>query len=329
VKTGSHPVLEATAADILALVGDGVVSTDENGCIILFNRAAEEMFGYTFEEVLGRDVELLIPSRFRARHTDEAQRFASGVSATQRIMGHRREVTGLRRDGVEFPAEATLSRRKLAGRTTLTAVIRDISERHELDERRRLLSAELGHRMKNVMALVQAVVRLSSREADSLETYRDALQGRLEAIARAQDRLVERRSGGATLLEQLRAELDSYENAQQTNIRLDGPPVTLDAQLGVSLGLVLHELTTNAAKYGALSTPGGRIEVTWSISDDAPRRVRLAWRETGGPPVTRPTRRGFGTTLIERSLANNKGYRADLRYLPEGLLCEIELPLGA
>jgi PAS domain S-box-containing protein len=161
VKTGSHPVLEATAADILALVGDGVVSTDENGCIILFNRAAEEMFGYTFEEVLGRDVELLIPSRFRARHTDEAQRFASGVSATQRIMGHRREVTGLRRDGVEFPAEATLSRRKLAGRTTLTAVIRDISERHELDERRRLLSAELGHRMKNVMALVQAVVRLS------------------------------------------------------------------------------------------------------------------------------------------------------------------------
>lgn len=452
-----------SGSDVLALVGDGVVSTDENGRVLLFNRAAEEIFGYKADEVLGEAVEMLIPERFRHGHAGDVQEFAAGTEATRRIMGHRREVLGRRKNSEEFPVEATVSRRTLNGRTVLTVVVRDISERNrfeqelearnralaasenqlrlalkggrmgtwqwnlrtdeldgdapmrqlwclpgrgtlnvgtaferihpedlpdlkaaldqaigrggeykcefrivdpkgstrwlagqgavlrspageaetmlgvtfdvterrEIEEQRRLLSAELNHRMKNMMALVQSVVALTSRNASSVESYKRSLQGRLGAIAETQSLLMESNWSSLTLIEQLLSELGPYRNAEGTNVALDGPTIAFDPKAGLSVGLVFHELATNAAKYGALSVPTGRVEVKWRIEDgEGGHRLVLKWREVGGPTVSPPTRRGFGSTLIERTLSQSLGGAVEMDYRREGVVCRIELPLN-
>ena len=140
---GSHPASAASGSDILALIGDGVVSTDGSGRILLFNRAAEEIFGYEADEILGETVEILLPRRFRARHVSDVKAFAADSEATRRIMGHRRDVLGQRKNGEEFPVEATLSRHVLSGNTTLTVVIRDVSERRHLEQELETRTASL------------------------------------------------------------------------------------------------------------------------------------------------------------------------------------------
>ena len=141
---GSHPASAASGSDILALIGDGVVSTDGSGRILLFNRAAEEIFGYEADEILGETVEILLPRRFRARHVSDVKAFEADSEATRRIMGHRREVLGQRKNGEEFPVEATLSRHVLSGNTTLTVVIRDVSERRHLEQQLETRNRELA-----------------------------------------------------------------------------------------------------------------------------------------------------------------------------------------
>jgi PAS domain S-box-containing protein len=459
----NHPASAASGSDILALIGDGVVSTDESGHILLFNRAAEEIFGYDADEIFGKAIEILLPSRFHARHVSDVQAFAAGSEATRRIMGHRREVLGRRKNGEEFPVEATLSWHVLDGRITLTVVIRDVSEsrrfeqeleahnrklaasesrlrlaleggrmgtwewnlqnnelvgdgamrhlwglseqgplnvddafakvhpddlpelrrvldraiakdgefarefrvldreessrwvagqgavlwgrageaetmvgvtfdvseRRELEEQRRLLAAELNHRMKNMMTLVQSVVSLTSRGTSSVDAYKQALQGRLGAIAKSLN-LTQGGESRTTLLDQILRELEPFRNADGTNVVLEGPPISFDAKMGLSVGLVLHELATNAAKYGALSVSTGVVEVKWGIEQgDGSRLLTLEWRESGGPPVSPPTHRGFGSTLIETSLTRSLRGTVKFDYLPRGLLCRIMVPLDA
>lgn len=459
-----NPVLVATGSDILDLIGDGVISTDERGKILIFNRAAEEMFGWKTADVLGKPVDVLIPKRFHHAHSSELQGFVRGAQLIQRTMGARREVLGLKKDGSEFPVEATVSRRSLSSRTILTVVVRDVSERRcleqklaernaahaasenrlqlaltgarmgtwewnlksdvligdvatrmllglgegeglsveivagrvhpddlpglnqeladirhhgagerqgefrvvrpdgstgwvawkgiialgasddrrtmtgvtfdvterrHLDEQRQLILGELNHRMRNMMALVSSVVNLSAREATSVDAYKDALQGRLGSIAETQSLLLKSGWNGATLIEQLLVELGPYRNVAGTNIVLCGPAITFEPAIGLSVGLVLHELATNAVKYGSLGVATGMVEVDWAMEGEtADTRLVLKWKETGGPMVRPPTRRGFGTTLIEKLLGRSLGADVDLDYRPEGLLCRIILPLN-
>ena len=313
--------------DLLALVGDGIVCTEQSGRIILFNRAAESLFGYTEQEVLGRPVEMLMPEHQRASHREEVGRFARSSDAQSRRMGHRREIVGRRRDGAEFPLEATLSRLAIDGRTVLTVVVRDISERRRAEEERRLVASELAHRMKNVMAVVSSVVVLAGRGSRSVDTYRDAIQGRLAAIARASDILVGGSLEGASLQCLIEAQLAPFRDGDGRNIRLSGPPVAIPGSWATTLALIIHELATNAVKHGALGVPAGHVELSWTLGGERQSRLELEWRESGGPPVSAPARRGFGTEVIERSLSRAQGASARLTYAPRGLLCRITLPL--
>lgn len=318
-----HPGIE----ELLALVGDAIVSIDEGGRILLFNRAAESLFGYARQEVLGSPVECLMPDRFGARHREEVSRYAGSPEARSRLMGQRREIWGRRRDGEEFPLEATLSRLAIGDRTLFTVVVRDITERRRAEEQRRLLTRELAHRMKNIMAVVHSVVRLAGRGSHSVEQYRRAVETRLAAIARASDLLVQASFEGMALQDLLEAELEPFRDQARRNILLSGPAVAIPERWAMTLALVFHELATNAVKYGALSIATGKVEVGWKLAGKEEGRLELIWRETGGPPVAAPSRKGFGTEVIERSLTRGRGGEARLSYLPEGLLCHIAVSL--
>ena len=312
--------------DIISLIGDAVVIIDTNGNIILFNRAAEVLFGYSSSEVLGHLIDVLIPVRFQNQHREDHSRFIAGHVAQRRAMGVGREVLGRRKDGTEFAVEVTLSRQLTDGHHIGTAVIRDVSDRKFEEKQRQLIASEVAHRLRNMMAVVTSIVSLTARAASSAADFKNALLGRFAAISRTNESLIRRAWSEADLRELIESELAPYQS-EDGRIKLEGPDLAIDPGIAVALALVFHELATNASKYGALSTPTGRIEVRWRTTVSEKRELELRWQETGGPVVSPPTRRGFGTTLISRSLRGHHG-EAELTYPAAGVSCSLRLPLA-
>ena len=196
-------------------------------------------------------------------------------------------------------------------------------ERKRAAERDQLLMAELDHRVKNTIANIQALVVQTSRSADSLTGFVEGLDGRIQSMAKAHSLLSQSRWEGVSIEMLLREELSPYASSH-SGVVLSGTDVLLTPKSALSLSLAVHELATNAAKFGALSRPGGRVAVDWRLAVDG--SIELSWNETGGPLVETPTRRGFGSTLIERALAMETGGRASLHYLRTGVVCEVFLP---
>ncbi|WP_060481016.1 HWE histidine kinase domain-containing protein [Pseudomonas sp. NBRC 111119] len=189
------------------------------------------------------------------------------------------------------------------------------SERSKAEVRQRILNEELNHRVKNILSLIGALVAHPTSESQTLQGYVATLQGRIQALALAHDQVV-RGDGGGRLAMLLDAELSPYRTASGV-IELQGPNVILDARAYSVMALVLHELATNAAKYGALSRPGGTLSVTWSL--DEAGACTIEWQERGGPPVRAPSRNGFGSVLISRSIPFDLGGTSQVEYCPEGL----------
>ena len=196
-------------------------------------------------------------------------------------------------------------------------------ERKRSAARDQLLMAELDHRVKNTIANIQALVVQTSRSADTLTGFVKGLDGRIQSMAKAHSLLSQSRWEGVSIDKLLREELNAYANGHFAVV-LSGIDFLLTPKSALSLSLAVHELATNAGKYGALATPGGRVTVSWRLADDG--GIELSWSETGGPSVEPPTRRGFGSTLIERALAMETGGRANIHYLRTGVVCEIFLP---
>jgi PAS domain S-box-containing protein len=200
--------------------------------------------------------------------------------------------------------------------------IEDIHDRRMADEQMRTVARELEHRVKNVFALMQALVRQSARSAESVEHYREALEARLSALAQAQSLITAEPGAGAVSLPDLvRTALGPFDLDRNAGCAT-GPDVSVPAQVAVPLALMLHELGTNAAKYGALSGAGGRVNLTWEVLEG---RVRMDWQERDGPPVIPPQSQGFGAKLIASALSGHGG-AAELSYEPDGIRCRIELP---
>jgi two-component sensor histidine kinase len=198
------------------------------------------------------------------------------------------------------------------------------------EEQQATLNHEISHRMKNTLAMVQAIATQTMRNAVDLDAARSALAARLVALGKAHDLLLSGTRESASIGTILRGALAIHEDAQANRLRLDGPPVQVGARAALSLALIVHELAINAAKYGALSVAGGHVRVAWSIDTTGPEPiVRLCWIERDGPPVTAPTNRGFGSRLIERGLAGAFGGEANLTYEPAGVVCELTAPLAA
>lgn len=317
------------SVDVLALVADSVICTDEDGYVILFNRAAEQSFGYTAGEVIGHHVDILLPQRYRAEHANQVQDFASTIGTADRLMGHQREVLGLRKNGEEFPAEASISRHLVNGRTILTVVHRDITDRKELEAQREAITQELDHRIQNVLSVVSSLVSLSAKSAASVDEFKHSLLERVRGLAATQAFL--RRSTGGTfcLRKLLLAELAHYQRTDGANVVIKGDTIALRSAAVQPLALVFHELATNSAKYGSFSDERGRVTVTFEVVGDGDERLlAIEWCETGGPPVERPSRSGFGTTLIEQVIRRAFQAEANLDYRPEGLVCQMKLPIA-
>jgi len=205
----------------------------------------------------------------------------------------------------------------------------DISERKRAEEQQALLVRELHHRVRNTLATVQAIMGSTARSSDTIEEFKDALIGRIGALAKTH-RLLTDEVGDVSFGDILHNELDAFDDGSDNRITLTGPDVPLSAQLAVSLGMAMHELTTNAAKYGALSVWGGKIDVTWSMTIEATRRtLNFDWIESGGPAVSPPQRQGFGSRLLEVVLPGQIQAAATIDYRPEGVRmhCVVPMPL--
>ena len=203
--------------------------------------------------------------------------------------------------------------------------IEDITARVEAQDLREVLIHELSHRVKNTLATVQAIASHSARQANSLEAFMVSFSGRLQALSRAHDLLVETGWTGSEVGVLARRTLDPYGVGER--VTLDGQEVTLRPQAGVAMVMILHELATNAAKYGALSGAEGHVSVTWRRAEGVDgEQVHVDWTETAGPRVEEPSRRGFGTVLVERLATNDLHGSARIAYDPTGLRCTLTFP---
>ncbi|AWN48651.1 histidine kinase [Methylobacterium terrae] len=211
---------------------------------------------------------------------------------------------------------------------SMAGVTLDVTERKRGDEHRALLAEELNHRVKNSLATVQSIANQTLAHATSLAEARTAFNARLQSLASAHDVLTRESWEGATLAEIVEESLRPFRTATGARFKTGGPPVRLPPRLALAFVMALHELATNAVKYGALSNAQGRVILNWDVVDGAsPGRLWLRWEEIGGPPVAEPTRRGFGSRMIERVLAAELGGTAEVEYRPRGVVATVEAPL--
>jgi PAS domain S-box-containing protein len=297
---------------------DAIITVDEGQRIVLFNPAAEQMFGCAVEDVIGQPLSRFIPEQHRANHDRHIQRFRE-LGATNRRMGALGAISGVRANGQEFPIEASISHISVQGERLSTVILRDITERKNSEEARSLLAREVDHRAKNALAVAEALIGLT--KADSVDAYATAIRGRIAAIARAQSLLSQSRWNGADLEEVICDELASYATGEQ--MKVSGPNLRCSPEAVQPLGLIFHELATNAAKHGALAKEGGHVVVSW---ERRPEHAVIYWEETGGRRLQMPSRFGFGTTLLEQLVTHQLGGEIDRRWETAGLKVRLRLP---
>jgi PAS domain S-box-containing protein len=298
---------------------DAIVVLDEHGLVQSLNKSAETIFGYAAEEVVGRKISMLMPEPETSRHDGHLARYRD--TGWRRIIGTGREVQGRRKDGSTVSLDLSVAEwRDAHGQRFFTGIMRDITLRKEVETRHRILMREVDHRAKNALAVVQSVVRLT--RANDPRAYAQAVEARVSALARAHTLLAEQGWVGADLKALVAVELAPYV---ATSVSLLGPAVPIAHTAAQPLGMVLHELATNAAKYGALSRPGGTVTLRWCFAGGA---LRVRWEERGGPQIEAPpSRRGFGSRLIEAMVRTQLGGTVDLLWTPSGLACVIAVPL--
>jgi PAS domain S-box-containing protein len=311
---------------IVNTVLDAIITIDEKGIVETLNPAAARVFGYRPEEVVGQNVKMLMPDPYSHEH----DRYISNYLKTgqAKIIGRGREVTGLRKDRSIFPMELQVGEMSLAGRRMFTGVVRDISERKQADEHQKVLVAELDHRVKNVLARVSAVAMSTRQVSGSGDEFTRSLNGRLESMGTAHNLLSHTGWRDVDLRDLVRSQLAPY--ATDTNVVISGGEATLTSEATQAIAMVLHELATNAAKYGALSIPDGQVSVNWDFrtSKAAVSVLRIEWCEIGGPPVAPSTQSSYGTDLIRELIPHELGGNVDLVFAPTGVHCSIEIPLG-
>jgi two-component sensor histidine kinase len=204
----------------------------------------------------------------------------------------------------------------------------DITERKSAEARQKTLLDELNHRVKNTLATVQSLATQTIRGSGVSLAVRRTFEGRLFALSRAHDQLTRTQWESADLKSILEDIFAPFGVGEQRRVMLDGASVKLPPQPVLLLAMVLHEMATNAAKYGALSAPDGRLGVRWAVSPGpAPPRLEIDWRENGGPPVRPPTRKGFGSRLFERAIRQELNGESEVAFAPDGLRCRIEIPM--
>ncbi len=309
-------------ASIVEFSDDAIISKDLNGVINSWNAGAERLFGYTAEETIGQPIYILIPPE---RHNEEPG-ILERIRRGERIDHY--ETIRRRKDGGLIDISLTVSPLKNASGKIIGAskIARDISGRKREEERRRLLINELNHRVKNTLASVQSIFAQSFRGEGG--DRRKAFEKRLVALSRAHEVLTRESWEGADLRELAGEVIALLCIDIENRVDMLGPRLRVRPKIALSLSMALHELGANAVKYGALAERPGRVQLGWSVAKSAGEDwLHIHWEESGGPAVVPPSRTGFGTKLLERSVARELGAQVQLQFLPSGVICDIEAPM--
>lgn len=308
-----------------------IFTIDLSGRITGWNTGAENLLGWEEAEAVGRPVNVIFtPDDNREAIAEEEMRLAVTEGRADDNRWH------LRKDGGRFWANGLMMpmRDDAGGLTGFLKILRDLTEAQLASEHQQLLIHELNHRVKNTLATVQAFTTQTLRTAASLPEAREAITARLIALAKAHDVLTAEKWESADLGRIVDDAL-CLHNADRQRCRWQGDAVRVVPRTALALSMMLHELATNATKYGALSNEVGAVTVSWAIvdratsSDEALPRLTLRWQERDGPPVAPPTRRGFGSRMIERGLANELAGEVQILYEPGGVVCTLDIPLDA
>lgn len=303
------PIEAYTLAELFDNGIDGVFVSDDTGRYLYVNPAGAAMLGYPVHELIGATVQDVIDLA-------DAPRVTAWRESEPRDPA-RGEWRLKRRDGSWIDVEITS---RLLPDNRWFGVVRDITARKENEERVRLLAREVDHRANNLLAVVQSAISLS--QAEDAQELKQSLIGRINALARAHQLLAEGRWAGAELKRLVEEELRAFASPEGERVRVHGDALELSPHLAQAVAMAIHELATNALKHGALSSPTGRVEVAWAQEAGA---TVITWRESGGPAVRAPERRGLGTALLERVLLGAIGGRTEIDWATSGLVCRLWL----
>ncbi len=308
----------AMLAAIVASSSDGVVSKTLDGTITSWNKSAERIFGFSEGEMINRSIRTIIPDERQA----EEDRILATVVSGQMIDNF--ETVRLRKDGALIDVSVTVSPvRDSAGRIIgASKIVRDITDKRQTRQQLRTLLAEVNHRSKNLLSLVQAIARQMTRHGRQLDLNR--FLERLQAIASNQDLLIQNDWRFIPLGSLVRSQLGAFGDLIGNRIAIEGPEIELTPEAAQSLGMALHELATNAAKYGALSTESGQIAIAWNCAEGT---FHMSWRESGGPPVSPPEHTGFGSRVIADMVRASLDGKVEILFPPSGVCWQLSCPV--
>jgi PAS domain S-box-containing protein len=308
---------------ILDTALDPVVVMDLAGNIVGWNGHAEAGLGWKAEEVVGKRLsDVIIPPMFRAAHERGLSHYIATGEAP--VLNRRIEVSAIDRHGREFPIELSVAPTTQFGEKLFIGFLRDISERQEKAERQQRLLQESDHRVKNMLTVVGAIAQQTARNAPDLQAFLGNFNGRLEALARAHQLLVGKvwQDVAITAL----AERVLGSEVTEGRARFRGPELLLGAQQVLGLSMILHELYTNAVKYGALCSDNGTIDLEWTVSNG---EVEMRWVESGEPCERESFGTGFGERMILMSVKSDLNGTLEREWNPEGLTAILRFPVSA
>lgn len=304
-----------------------IIGLDLDGLVMIWNKGAHKIMGWTEEEMLGQPAAVFFTPEDRQAgvpHGEMQSSITNGRAAD--------ECWHQKKDGSCFWASGEMMPLKDEAGVVqgFVKIIRDQTERRRNEERQELLTQELAHRVKNTLAVVQAISAQTLRGEVPFATARDAFNARLMALSRAHDVLMRGSWTTASLRELVESAAHLHSGGDEKRFHVAGPDVRIGPGAALAFALVLHEMSTNAAKYGALSVPNGRVSVLWeTIEDVLEPQLWFRWKEERGPPVPAPGNRGFGSRLIEHSFRQYSGGVAKVEYLKEGVQLSVKCSLNA
>ena len=315
----------ARLAAIVNSSRDAIFGFSQDDRITSWNNSAERIFGLKASQVVNQPLGMLLPAGASA----EAKAFFSGQTRQPQLEDF--EMSWTRPDGSSIPLEMSYSPvcdahgKQAAGRL----IARDITERHRATHHAEMMLAELNHRVKNTLATVQAVAQQTAANAPNLESFNESFLARLLALSNTHNLLAREAWNGAALTAIINNELAPYRHGDELRVQLHGDDLTLLPKHALALSMAIHELATNAAKYGALSVKSGRIRIEWTTRKTRNGlRLHLQWVESDGPAVVPPEHRGFGIRLISDGLPYELDGQVTLAFLPHGVTCAIDVPLS-
>ncbi len=317
---------QAWLAQTLASINDGVIACDAAGRIDFMNAVAERLTGWQVGDAVGCDIDdiLVIREEGSGRRMTSPLRAALESSDAAGLPGPSLLHS---RDGRSWPLDDTASpiRDEHGEITGAVMVFRDVSDRRRSEQQMDLRLREAGHRIRNVFADVQAVLSLCARSADSPAALAACVETRLASLMCSTDRLIQASDGGSSLREIVVGEIEPYLGYDRDRLHFAGSDVLLSPETSVSLGMIMHELATNASKYGSLSVQPGRVEIRCECGGDG--RIDVTWRELEGPPVIAPNRKGMGSRVIEGLVKTQFAGDWEPVYVKDGFVCHLTLNL--